>query len=118
MRRFLANYSADRHLQAYLLHRDPRHLANAWTEFRKAGVEPDAAMLHVVDQLAADVLSPPRIPGRPMANPVRDAELVRLVRSLKKSPHKVGAYRAVARDSGMTTDALKAIVKRVKRAEK
>ena len=121
-KRDLAIYAANRHLRAYRVHPDPRHLANAWLDFRKAGIASDEDMLRVVDQLARDVLDPPETKGRPMVNPVRDMELDRVVRALQAhQPDQIkpskGAYRTVAEAEGMTVAQLKEKIKRVRRTK-
>lgn len=121
----------ERHLRAYRIDSDPKHIARAWRVFRKAKVQPDNAMLAWVDRLVEDVLNPTKTMVRPKENTLRDSEIQREVRALlraneprdpkgykRKRPLKFDdACAIVARDRGLTGDNVKVIVHRVEHTQ-
>lgn len=128
--RSLAERNANRHLQAYLLERDPRHIAAAWRDFRKLKIAfrklkiaPSEKMLRWLDRLAEDVLAPRPAQRRPRKNLVRDLEIYRLVNSFRKRRGEDGEtelkgreiYAAVGKPRGLNEGHVKAIYSNVKR---
>lgn len=144
LRAAFAARSADRHLAAYILDRHPRHIANAWREFRAAGAQPGNGMLAWIDLLAERVLNPDAARVRPKTNTVRDVEIWRLVCTLRADPkeghrqqelmmkrqglelvpdpeipgplHLDQVFAIVARGRGLKPGAVKAVYFKVERA--
>lgn len=98
LKRFFATFSANRHLSAYLIDRNPEHIAAAWRAFREHKIAPDESMLRWIDCLADSVLKPTAAKVRPRKNTVRDLAIVRAVEILQrkqiiKPPDKVRLTR-------------------------
>lgn len=118
MRGFLATYSANRHLRAYLLERDPKHIGRAWAAFRKhKHVAPDEAMLAWVDVLADAVLNPAAPGARGRENLARDLDIWWQAEALKRKHRASTLTKAMCEGIGrihrMKVPAVRTIVSRV-----
>ena len=82
VRRVFASYAANRHLRAYMVDQDHRHIANAWLAYRKSGLRPDEGMLKAIDVLCGEVLKDKNAKAR-LRNSLRNAELHRIVTAFR-----------------------------------
>ena len=117
---FVAGFSADRHLSAYVLDRHPKHIAAAWIDSRKGGkVKPDENMLRWMDWLADAVLNPPTARVRPKKNTARDVGLwyeVQILRDKKGIRMTTATYGKIGQPYGLSASAVKMIVSRIQEA--
>jgi hypothetical protein len=119
-KRWVASYSWNRHIHAYMLDRNPRHIAAAWRDFRKhKKVAPDESVFVWIDCLADAVLNPPPTIARPKQNTERDLDIWREVQFLKvkkKITMTDASYGLVGAPYGLSAGAVKMAVLRVQEA--